>query len=452
MGAFFHSGKKGGKLSKDLTNSNNLDAIHSPNGLYAPDDNHKSLSLLLITVTWPPVKGGAENYLFEIYRRLSSCRLTVLTSQQPGDAEFDARQPWHTIRVPLEWFTAYWQGRRKRLVLLVELHRIIQKNDINLVVTGFAFPDGLVAWLLKQIYGLPYVTHFYGVDFLSHLGNPLWRHFIMQIFQDADYLIGCSTYSRDKVVEMGIQSAKIHTVFPGVDVHRFHPVDRLARQRIRRELGLPEDAPILLTISRLVARKGHDYVLLALRRILKRYPMLVYVIVGEGRHRDALYAMVKEHNLSDNVRFVGEVADKELPLFYQAADLFIMPNRDINGDVEGFGIVFIEASASGIPVIGGKSGGARDAIEHGSSGVLVNPVDVEEISNVVIQILSNESSLSNMGRLGRQMVEDKYSWERATTEVEKVIWLISQSGIQRRPGILKFTQNAMREMTRPCRV
>lgn len=410
------------------------------------------LTLLLVTVTWPPVKGGAENYLFEIYRRLPGVNLLVLTSQQPGDSEFDIEQPWRTIRVPVEWFTAYWNGRRKRLTLLVELHRVIQNHKIDLVVTGFTFPDGLIAWLLKRVYNLPYITHFYGVDFLGHLSNPLWRKLIIQIFQDANCLIGCSSYSRDKVVEMGIEPDKTHVVLPGVDADRFHPVTQDEKWQIRQELGLPKDALILLTVSRLVARKGHDSVLMALPRILAQYPRLLYVIVGQGRQREVLQTIVEERNLADNVVFVGEVADPELPRYYQAADLFVMPNREIKGDVEGFGIVFIEASASGIPAIGGESGGTKDAIEHSVSGLLLDPDDVEGISRSIIQLLSDLSLMSKLGIQGRKTVENKFSWERAASQVETLVRATWQLSASQHYDRVRVSINAIREIARPCRV
>lgn len=416
------------------------------------DLNRMPLTLLLVTVTWPPVKGGAENYLFEIYRRLPGVNLLVLTSQQPGDSEFDIGQPWQTIRVPVEWFSYYWGGRRKRLTLLVKLHKVIQNHKIDLVVTGFAFPDGLIAWLLKRVYNFPYITHFYGVDFLGHLSNPLWRKLIFQIFQDADCLIGCSSYSRDKVVEMGIGPNKTHVVLPGVDADRFYPVTQNKKCQIRQELDLPEDALILLTVSRLVARKSHDSVLMALPRILAHYPQLLYVIVGQGKQKEMLQAIVEENNLVDNVVFVGEVVDRELPLYYQASDLFVMPNREIKGDVEGFGIVFIEASASGIPVIGGESGGTKDAIEHGESGLLLSPDDVKGIASSIIQLLSDRSLMSKMGIQGREMVENKFSWEKAADQVETLVQATWQFGVSQRHDRVQVAINAMREIARPCGV
>lgn len=411
---------------------------------------HMSRSILLITSTWPPRVGGAENYLFQIYRRLPHVKLVVITSQDRDDRTFDRRQDWQTIRVPREYFVAYWHGRRGRFSVLTQLHRLIRENNIDLVVTGFTFPDGLIAWMLKQVFRIPYITHFYGLDFLAPMNYALWeRSKVIQIFQNADQLIGCSNYSRDKVIEIGIEPSKVHSVLPGVDSLQFHPVDVQERLRIRRKLALPENAPILLTVSRLVPRKGHDLVLRSLPRLVKKYPDLLYLIVGQGSHLESLQALVEENNLSGCVRFIGAIADSELPVIYQAADLFVMPNRDINGDVEGFGIVFIEASASGIPVIGGASGGTQDAVAEGISGFLVDPSDTNQITDCVLRFLSNQGLSSEIGRNGRRLAEDKFSWERAAKQVAEIIETSPQNQNGRGRNRFLSPMRAIRETIRP---
>lgn len=409
-----------------------------------------SQSILLITSTWPPHVGGAENYLFQIYRRLPNVELVVVTSQIRDDFTFDSGQIWRTIRVPREYFIAYWHGRRGRLNVLTQLGRIIRENNIDLVVTGFAFPDGLIAWMLKQVFRIPYIIHFYGLDFLAPMNYGPWeRSKVVQIFQNADQLIGCSNYSRDKVIEVGVEPSKVHSVLPGVDSQRFHPVGLQERLFIRRKLALPEDAPILLTVSRLVPRKGHDSVLRSLPHLIREYPNLLYLIVGQGGHQETLQALVEENNLSDHVRFIGEITDSELPVIYQAADLFVMPNRDINGDVEGFGIVFIEASASGIPVIGGASGGTRDAIAEGISGFLVSPINTNEITDCVLRLLSNQALASEIGRNGRRLVEFEFSWERAAKQVAEIIKTSTQYRNGRGRSHFLTPMRAIREIIRP---
>lgn len=388
--------------------------------------------ILLLASCWPPQFGGAQQHLYQIHARLQNLELVVYAPHHPDAQVFDNSLPWETIRIPREAFRAYWKGRRKRAALFLELTRTIYARSITAVHAGSVLPDGLLAWMLDQTWDIPYLSFFYGLDVLAPARNPWGRSQVARVLSGATCLVGCSSHIRDQVVGLGADRSKTHVVLPGVDTGRFSPIPRETRVRIRKRLGLPGGRPLLLTVSHLVARKGHDKVIEALPLVLGQLPGTLYVIVGSGPNEPALRRLAADNGVADWVRFAGEVGETELPDYYRAADLFVMPNRDINGDVEGFGIVFLEAGASGIPVIGGASGGTADAVAHGTGGFLVDPLDVDDIASHVIRLLSDRELAARMGVAGRTRVERDYSWERAASQVGAIIDQMPREGSRKR--------------------
>jgi phosphatidylinositol alpha-1,6-mannosyltransferase len=365
--------------------------------------------------------GGVEQKLYQIYARRQDLELIIYAPDHPEAQAFDAAHAWETVRIPRRMFQAYWQGRRKRAALLLELTRTIYARSITAVHAACLLPDGLLAWMLDQAWGIPYLCFFHGLDVLAPAQNPWGRTQVARVLRGASQLVGPSRYVSDQVVELGADPSKTHVVLPGVDTERFSPVTQEARGRVRKRLGLPCGRPLLLTVSRLITRKGHDKVIEALPLVLARLPGVRYVIVGSGPNEPALRRLAAEKGVADTVQFAGEVRETELPDYYRAADLFVMPNREINGDIEGFGIVFVEAAASGIPVIGGTSGGTADAVAHGTSGILVDPMDVAGIASQVLRLLADRELAARLGMAGRAMVERHYSWGQSASQVGAIV-------------------------------
>jgi phosphatidylinositol alpha-1,6-mannosyltransferase len=181
------------------------------------------------------------------------------------------------------------------------------------------------------------------------------------------------------------------------------------------------DRDVLLTVSRLAPRKGHDVVIRALPTIVDAHPDTVYLIAGDGGQRASLEALAKRVGVAEHVVFLGYVPDADLPDLYATADLFVMPNRKEGSSVEGFGIVFLEANATGTPVIGGNSGGVPDAVADGVSGRLVDPASVEDVAGRVVELLSDRETLERLGRGGYERVLAEFTWEHASQELEEVL-------------------------------
>jgi phosphatidylinositol alpha-1,6-mannosyltransferase len=278
--------------------------------------------------------------------------------------------------------------------------RLLKRLAPTDVLVGHAHPKLLAgAWLWGR-----YAVLAYGNDFLA--AQQRWhRPFFNYLLRQAKPLIAIS---RATAVALGniVNQAPV-IIYPGTEPARFFP-------NPRRQLN---ETPILLTVGRLVPRKGIDLMLRALPLILQE-TAVTYHIGGSGPDHARLEKLVQESGIQHAVRFLGRIPDDELPHLYASADLFVMPNREIQaeGSLEGFGIVFLEASASGLPVIAGRSGGAVEAVQDGITGLLVAPDSVEELATAVLTLLRDAPKRQQMGQAGRQWVETEMNWDRTARQ------------------------------------
>jgi phosphatidylinositol alpha-1,6-mannosyltransferase len=277
--------------------------------------------------------------------------------------------------------------------------------------------------ICKELFGVPYVVYVYGSETVRLGRGWVGRKLMKGILDGSEWVVTNSEATSREFVAFGVCKGKIRRVYPGVDltVFRPDPPDQVLLERYR--LG---GRRVLLTVARLDQRKGHDTVMRAIARERERLGEAVYLIVGTGREEGRLRNLAKELGLEDRVIFVGYVPDGELPGYYTLCDLFVMPNRvtegtSLAGDVEGFGITFIEAAACGKPSIGGRSGGAVEAIVDGETGFLVDPLSVEEVASAIVRLLEDHELRERLGRKGRERVERMFDWRIVARQVEEIL-------------------------------
>lgn len=364
--------------------------------------------LLLLTKDFPPSIGGVQRYLYNIFRRLPAADIMVLASQHPNGAEFDYGKPFSVMR--LSRLTAW------------SLFSVMRRFEVDLVLCGHAHTLLLlVAWLYARAQGVPYGVFTYGNDFLA--AQRRWYHCLFnRALRSADLVFAPSAYSRDQLVRLGPKKVKTIVVRPGVDSSRFRP---MAHPRSHR--------PILLTVGRLVKRKGQDMVIRALPLVRAKFPAVRYIIVGQGAERLRLEKLAEQLGVRDCVTFAGPVDDGELPKYYNDCDVFVMPSREIpeEASVEAFGMVYLEASACGKPVIGGRSGGAEEAVVDGVTGLLVDPWNIEELAETINRLLSDEDFARDLGENGQRWVKKQMNWERAAQEVKEAILRLGLTDMSR---------------------
>jgi phosphatidyl-myo-inositol dimannoside synthase len=374
---------------------------------------------LLVTNDFPPTSGGIAGYLFGLWRSLDRGRTAVLAPVVPGAADFDRTHDLRVYRRRLLWPLPFPVDKLARIVAaLATAPAVVRRERVEILHAGHVLTTGVAALVLKRALGLPYAVYGYGADLTDHAAYPGVSRLRRRVLREAEGVVTISDFSADALRREGVDEGRIAKVLMGIDVERFDP--RIDGGAIRRRHAIG-DRPLLLTVARLVPRKGHDVVIQALRRIQHKRPDAVYVIVGSGPERVRLERLAEEHGVSGSVIFAGFVADADLPAYYAACDVFVLCSRQIGSDFEGGGNVSLEASATARPVVVGRSGGTGEHVLHGETGWLVDPADPEDVAAAVLALLDDRAQAARLGRRGRQLVEDRFLWSRTVAPMEHLL-------------------------------
>lgn len=368
---------------------------------------------LLITNDYPPSMGGIAHVLHCICSALPPESVSVLAQSHPDAARHDARQTFPVYRERYD--TGGVRALLSTLRYGLRLRRLVRQEKPDVLYFDKPWPLGMIGLVARHL-GLPYVVHTYGNEILEP------RHAIVQairrrVLRGAERVITISHFTRDVLVRLGVTPDRIVLIRPKIDATPFDvPVDV---DTFKAKEGL-EGTRILLTVGRLVQRKGIDRVIEALPEILQAFPDLVYVVLGLGPDLERLRGLAEKHGVADRVRFVG---DRETAPFYHACDVFVMISRHIveKGDVEGFGIVYLEANACGKPVVGGRSGGVPDAVVDAETGLLVEPNDVHAIAEAIKRLLGDHELAARLGRQGRERVLGEFTLDRYGAEFSNLV-------------------------------
>ena len=374
--------------------------------------------MTLLTPDFPPQKGGIQSVLYELSKLFS---LTVITLKSPGWREFDVVSQIRTIRIPKVSFLP----KRFHIPLFL-LYSLFHRSKLTIAGHILTAP---CAWFLRKFYGIPYIVYTHATEIMDRR----YTKFFSFLLRHASGIIGPSEFTC-KYIEntLGVNRERIFKVYPPVDVHRFHP--GIKGKRIRERYGIG-NKKILTTVGRMDARqrhKGQDIVISLMPEILRKYPDTVYLIVGDGDDRKRLEQLAQKEGVEKNVIFTGKLPDEDIPEVFGATDIYIMLSREVRRGktmvVEGFGIVYGEASASGKPIIGSRKGGAREPVVHGKTGLLVNPEDKEEVLSAIFTLLGDEKLRKKMGREGRKRAEREFSREVYKERLEKIFESVLHEG------------------------
>jgi phosphatidylinositol alpha-1,6-mannosyltransferase len=378
--------------------------------------------VLFISDKFIPERGGSSVVFGNLYRRLPH-EVTVLTRHWEGDAECDRDFPQRVVRVPYSNIPKIrapllWRTLASRSAALARDGRFDQIHCGQSIETA---PAGT---RLATRLGVPSILHTFAEDVTSYIGHPYYGPLLHRGLRDSTVITTISHYTVEQLEKLGVSREKIVLMYPGTEPERLR--SRGQEAEIRRRFHL-EGKRVIMTLSRLIPRKGQDTVIRALPRILERYPDCVYLIVGVGPEERRLKALVAEMGLGERVVFAGTVPDGELAGFYGACDVFIMANRRLaNGDIEGFGLVFLEANLCGKPVIGGRSGGTPDAILEGETGFLIDPESTDEVVDRVLRLLDSPELAARMGETARRRVLSDFTWERSARVLEQAMALAQE--------------------------
>ena len=373
--------------------------------------------VLFVTNDFGPRAGGIETFIIGLIERRPFGQTVVYTSSQPNSEQYDA-----------DWLSNYGvrviRDRSKILLptprVLFHLKKIIRNEGIATVAFGAAAPLGLLSSGMKRA-GVKRTVA------LTH-GHEVWwaklfpfNLLLRRIGSTVDVLTYLGEFTRNAVskgLTTKAQRAMVK-IAPGIDINHFIPTDASV---LRESLGIAEKK-VIVSVGRLVHRKGQDYLIQAMPEILKSVPSAHLVLVGEGPYREHLQNLVKQHRLEASVTFIGRIQYNDLPMYICAGDIFAMPCRSrlMGLEVEGLGIVYLEASACGLPVLAGNSGGAPDAVVQNKTGLVVDGTDHKQIATAAIELLTNVESSQKMGIAGRQWIIDNWRWEIWSKDFENLL-------------------------------
>ena len=357
---------------------------------------------LVITNDFPPRDGGIQTFVYELVSRLDPSMVTVLASSYPGDAEFDQTLDFRVVRAQTQ--TLLPTQNTTRLA-----RQLVAETGATRVLFGAAAPLALMSPQLRRLGVKQIVAMSHGHEAGWAL-TPGTRALLKRIGSSADVVTYLGDYTRNKIGRVFDKQSRnaMRRLAPAVDPEVFTPANKNAATEL---------------ISRLMKRKGQDQLIKVMPGIVKRIPNAHLVIVGGGSFEERLRKLASASPVAQHITFTGKVPYDELPLWYAGADIFAMPCRTRNAgwDVEGLGIVYLEASASGIPVIAGDSGGAPDAVLEGETGFVINGQSLIEIEDAIVKVLTDQSLAHSLGRRGREWVLSDWTWEHAVKRLNDLL-------------------------------
>lgn len=368
--------------------------------------SNQQSKILLITNDLGPRAGGIESFILGLLKRLPNQSVIVYTSSQPESASFDKDLfDKHGVIVI--------RDRSKILLPTPRITRraikLMNEFDTKSIWFGAAAPLALMAATLRKNGATRIVA-------LTH-GHEVWwaklvifRKLLKQIAKNVDVLTYLGEYTKNAIKTQVADKSKLVKIAPGIDVDHFFPSEKSSDLINKLRLN---DHRVIVSVGRLVHRKGQDKLIIAMSQVVKSFPKAVLLIVGEGPIKYMLQKLVQHHSLEKNVIFAGRVQLEELPNYIRLGEIFAMPARDrfFGLEVEGLGIVYLEASACGLPVIVGKSGGAPDAVIHEKTGLVVEGTSPDQIANSIKTFLQQPELAKNYGKAGREWVVDEWRWE-----------------------------------------
>jgi phosphatidylinositol alpha-1,6-mannosyltransferase len=366
------------------------------------------MRILLVTNDFPPRVGGIQNYLWNIYSRLDPDDVVVLAPAHPGDRHWDQAQPFEVVRWPGR---VYWPAAS----LKRRIAEIVRTRSVDAVAFGAMLPMNLIGSSLDR----PVVVHTHGFE-VAWARVPVLVQMLRRIGRNARLMTVVSSYTERFIARALGPGTPVELLRTGVDLERFTPAADGTEVRKRHGLG---SSPVVAHVSRLVARKGQDVLIRAMRLVRAEVPDAKALVVGGGPDASRLRRLAASEGIEDAVVFAGEVGEEQLAAHYAAGDVFAMPCRSrwANLEVEGLGLVYLEAQACGRPVITGDSGGAPEAVVPAETGFVVRGDDHRALAAKLTDLLGDPRRARAMGLAGRAFVEANHRWDDVVARYRRML-------------------------------
>jgi phosphatidylinositol alpha-1,6-mannosyltransferase len=380
------------------------------------------MPVLLLSEVFPPRTGGSGRWLWEVYSRFPAGAVRIAAGEHEDQEAFDRTHSLPITRLPLylpEWGISRWRGLHGYWRNVRGVRRIIKQEAIREIHCGRCLPEGWVAWLFRRLYGLPYLCFVHGEDVECAAASRELSWMVRRVLAGARLLIANSHNTAGLLRDnWNVPAERVKVLHPGVDTTRFVPVP--PDPDVRRRLGW-EDRTVLLTVGRLQKRKGHDMMIRALPHIRAQVPNVLHAVIGEGEERPVLEQLARELDVASQVQLLGEMTDDRLVRCYQQCDLFVLPNRQVGRDIEGFGMVLLEAQACGKPVVAGASGGTAETMRIPQTGRTVPCDEPGPLAELVAALLASPAEMQRMGQAARTWVVENFDWVSLSRQAQALL-------------------------------
>ncbi len=381
---------------------------------------------LVVTELFSPTRGGTAVWFDHVYRTPDAIDSEIIAAETPGADVFDASYPRRIHRLP--WRRYGWLKPESTAIyarLFWHTLRLAMGGRFEAVHAGRVLPEGLVAVWVGKLCRLPVMIYAHGEE-ITGWREAGKRAAMRWAYRHADLVVANSAFTQDQLTRLGTDPRRIAVVHPGVAADRFRPS---ANGRVARQVLAIGSKPLILSVGRLQARKGFDRVIEALPIISRQIETVQYALIGTGDDEPRLRRLAFQCGVADRVHFLGQVSDEQLPDWYDACDVFAMPNREIRGDTEGFGIVYLEAGASGKCVLAGRDGGTGSSVIDGVTGLRVDGESTSAVAEALLYLLADREVAATMGRRARERVLRRFTWDAVAHRTCVLHRLMIDSGL-----------------------
>jgi phosphatidylinositol alpha-1,6-mannosyltransferase len=370
------------------------------------------MKTLIITLEYPPQIGGVASYTYNLAKSMPSEDVVVYAPKLKGWEEYDKKKTWKIIRAN-PYFSFLWP---RWLRLFWQILDIVKQERIEQIYVHHALPCGYVAYMIKKLKHIPYTIFFHGTDLLTGVKNK--KNKLKKVCASADKIIVNSKFLQ-RQFEVNFEDLKkeIKVVYPCPDSIFLEKAPDAELKKIKSQLAL-EGKKVIITVARMSEGKGFPHLIRLLPKILEKVPNLVWLIIGDGPKKNEIIAAIQKNYLQNVTRFIGQVPYTQLPKYYQVSDALVLLTHPDETVQEAWGTSFVEAAASGIPSVAGRSGGVEEAVENLVTGLVVDIYQDQSIISAVADVLKESDYAQKMGAAGRERVVKEFTWQK---QLEKLI-------------------------------
>lgn len=364
------------------------------------------MKILIITLEYPPQIGGIASYVLNLAKHLPAADTVIWAPKIAGGSEFDAQMPWKVYRGnPYSSF--FWP---RWLKWYRQIKNICKKEKINLLLIQHALPGGYVGYLIKKMLHVPYRVFLHGSD--VEIGLKTKTKKFALVIREAEKVIANSEFLKNKLVSrLGSVANNTSVVYPAPGDHFLAAADAHKLSEIKRQLAL-EGKKVVISVGRFAEGKGFPHLIRIMKGVISRVPNAVLLLIGDGPKRQELISLIQKYELQNSIRFLGSIANDELPNYYQVSDVFALLSHRDEKTEEGWGTVYLEAAAASLPVVAGIVGGVEEAVEHLRTGILVDIRQETQVIEAIAELLKQRDYAQQMGEAGRSRVLERFTWEK----------------------------------------